>query len=57
MNEQLKIGDVVDLKSGGPRMTLGTFQSNGKWLAQWFTGEELRHGEFRTEQIELSKDE
>ena len=39
MDEQFKIGDVVQLKSGGPSMTVSG--KSGEQLAcQWYTGAE-----------------
>lgn len=36
MNEKLKIGDVVRLKSGGPAMTVcGKADSQGVWEGLW----------------------
>lgn len=29
-------GDIVRLKSGGPRMTLDNFTPDGNWGAEWF---------------------
>jgi uncharacterized protein YodC (DUF2158 family) len=54
--ENLKTGDTVRLKSGGPVMTLG-----GKVVDMdanqcvWFYGAELRHGVFRLEQLEKAE--
>lgn len=51
----LKSGDVVRLKSGGPRMTV-------KWVgekidgvqASWFDGTDAREQNFTEEQLELA---
>ena len=44
--DELEVGDVVKLKSGGPKMTI-------KWLepltlanCQWFVGDTLKEGNF-----------
>lgn len=37
MSDELKIGDVVVLKSGGPRMTIQA-TNLGKVQASWFEG-------------------
>jgi uncharacterized protein YodC (DUF2158 family) len=31
-----KVGDVVELKSGGPNMTISELQSGGGFMCQWF---------------------
>ncbi len=33
---QWKAGDVVMLKSGGPKMTVGTVKADGRVLCEWF---------------------
>jgi uncharacterized protein YodC (DUF2158 family) len=53
MNE-LKEGDVVLLKSGGPEMTIR--EINGKTVGcQWFDDKELVYGTFVKEQL-IKKD-
>jgi uncharacterized protein YodC (DUF2158 family) len=52
--EQFNVGDVVTLKTGGPRMTVTyvgpTEVDGGDWLlCQWFD----EHGEFRQDKFEL----
>lgn len=56
--EPLKIGDVVRLKSGGPKMTVDGQVStvrgapSGRWYCVWFDGTERRSGEFASEAVE-----
>ena len=38
-NQELKIGDVVKLKSGGPIMTVNNIEENGEMYCKWFAGE------------------
>jgi len=38
-SQKLKIGDVVELKSGGPTMTVSNIDKNGQIYCQWFAGE------------------
>jgi uncharacterized protein YodC (DUF2158 family) len=47
MNETFKIGDTVELKSGGPKMTVAgpAFYGNAL-VCQWFDGTKLSSGEF-----------
>ena len=50
--ENLKLGDTVQLKSGGPIMTLGKETgSRGTYSCAWFDGATLRHGSFPIEQL------
>lgn len=37
--ENIKVGDVVELKSGGPEMTVMEFDE-GKLMCQWFEKDE-----------------
>lgn len=34
-----KVGDVVELKSGGPNMTTNEAQSAGGFMCQWFNND------------------
>ena len=36
MAEEVKVGDVVTLKSGGPVMTVTDIQDDGQAQCQWF---------------------
>jgi uncharacterized protein YodC (DUF2158 family) len=38
-NIQFKPGDVVSLRSGGPRMTVATFDAHGA-LCEWFSDDQ-----------------
>jgi uncharacterized protein YodC (DUF2158 family) len=49
MSAQFKVGDQVQLNSGGPSMTLREFlpeSSSGECVCQWFNGEVLKDGRF-----------
>jgi uncharacterized protein YodC (DUF2158 family) len=35
---QFKVGDMVKLKSGGPKMTVNSILANGKLMCAWFDG-------------------
>jgi uncharacterized protein YodC (DUF2158 family) len=42
-----KVGDIVQLKSGGPKMTInGNKDSNGRFYCSWFAGSKLEAGVF-----------
>ena len=42
----LKAGDVVQLKSGGPKMTLKHIDEYGSAYCQWFAGAEIKGSSF-----------
>lgn len=49
-----KIGDIVQLKSGGPGMTVESIRDrDGKIYCQWFAGNKLESGVFDPEAIGL----
>ena len=59
MANSFKVGDVVELKSGGPKMTVAeTGAASGSVLCHWFNhdGEVWTpaHGGFKAEQLNLS---
>lgn len=60
--KELKIGDTVKLKSGGPLMTVsersydfGTFE--GKWLCKWFEGTKSQSDIFHQDSLSLHDQE
>jgi uncharacterized protein YodC (DUF2158 family) len=62
MDAEIETGSVVELKSGGPRMTVSTLRgSHGNpptsATCNWFdNGDELRGGEFTLSSIRLVQD-
>ena len=55
MADQIQIGDVVRLKSGGPDMTVnghGSGAYNGQLNCKWFDDKEEKHGWFRAATLE-----
>ena len=59
MAQTLKVGDVVKLKSGGPKMTvieIGTGPSAGTIWCKWFVGYEPRQNSFDAATIEIATD-
>jgi len=54
-NQKLKIGDRVQLKSGGPIMTVNNVEENGQIYCQWFAGEydKAREGYFPSGSLQL----
>jgi len=51
---QLKPGDVVQLKSGGPLMTVRWVGDKADVSCTWFVGSEVRHADFKVEQLNLA---
>jgi uncharacterized protein YodC (DUF2158 family)/DNA-binding winged helix-turn-helix (wHTH) protein len=50
--DDFKIGDLVHLKSGGPRMTVKSVDpQNGRVYCQWFTGNTLAQDNFPIEAL------
>lgn len=47
--EDFEIGDVVELRSGGPRMTVHGLVSDGDVVCQWFESSEVHEGNFPKE--------
>jgi uncharacterized protein YodC (DUF2158 family) len=46
MSQNVDIGDVVQLKSGGPKMTVAAGPGNFGLICLWFSGDELKNAEF-----------
>ena len=53
--ENLKIGDTVRLKSGGPVMTLGPELASGGWVCNWFEGHTAKRENYYLEQLEKAE--
>ncbi len=50
---KFKVGDIVELKSGGPEMTVNGFAANGKCVCSWFAAGEARTEQFFPDALEL----
>lgn len=50
---QFKIGDVVQLKSGGPRMTVAEIYGDGDLGCVWFVGTKQEAGTFPPEALQF----
>ena len=46
MAQAFKSGEIVQLKSGGPRMTLTSVDDRGYVRTAWFAGAAKEHGYF-----------
>lgn len=51
-----KIGSVVVLKSGGPKMTLGNKMMGSDYKCQWFDGKVMKEALFPIDSIEEYKE-
>jgi len=54
MNE-FKIGDVVQLKSGGPLMTIENFDEDNKACCVWFIDNKQQYGLFEIKTIKVNQ--
>ena len=54
---KFKEGQIVTLKSGGPKMTVMTDATQGAVHCHWFGGKKLEHGIFREGELELVANE
>jgi uncharacterized protein YodC (DUF2158 family) len=56
--QQFKTGDTVELKSGGPAMTIiGVMQGGGYWVCKWWDGSKFQEDSFPTEALRKIEDE
>jgi uncharacterized protein YodC (DUF2158 family) len=54
-NGEFKVGDVVQLKSGGPKMTIGRFEDIDRTMhavCAWFIGNKREIGTFPLTSLE-----
>ncbi len=55
MAQTFKVGDVVELKSGGPAMAVATVDNPpGTVWCQWFDGKKKSSGTFATDTLKLT---
>ena len=54
---EFKVGDIVQLKSGGPKMTIDIVLGDGELKCQWFAGDELQEARFDPAVIQLVVEE
>lgn len=53
-----KVGDIVQLKSGGPQMTVADANlATGEVQCKWFTGGKLNVGYFPPEALERGEEQ
>jgi uncharacterized protein YodC (DUF2158 family) len=46
-----KVGDVVQLRSGGPKMTIKNQVNSIDWHVEWFSGNQLNTGTFNSNSL------
>ncbi len=51
MAQAFEAGDIVQLKSGGPRMTLTSVDDRGYVRTAWFAGAAKEHGYFHLDAL------
>lgn len=56
---QLKVGDVVQLKSGGPHMTVNGFVGSSGQMATctWFEKNDHKQGNFAVDALKIVREE
>lgn len=54
MASEFKVGDIIQLKSGGPKMTVQSLPDvrGGYIRCQWFAGSKLESGAFPPDSLE-----
>lgn len=50
-------GDVVRLKSGGPKMAVQGETTRNEIICKWFVNSEVKKGVFSPKSLELAEDE
>ncbi len=50
-----EVGDTVQLKSGGPRMTYGGEDATGQAMCTWFEGDKMQTAMFNHGMIEKAE--
>jgi uncharacterized protein YodC (DUF2158 family) len=53
--ETFQIGDVVLLKSGGPKMTVDNVLPDGTISCTWWDGKQMNYGAFKSEMLVKAK--
>jgi uncharacterized protein YodC (DUF2158 family) len=57
MQSEFKPGDIVQLKSGGPRMTVSLPDEGYGCQCQWFVGDELKTGTFPDKTLQRASEQ
>ncbi|HBC47208.1 MAG TPA: DUF2158 domain-containing protein [candidate division Zixibacteria bacterium] len=54
--DDFKQGDVVKLKSGGPKMTCAQKDSQGQWYCEWFNDNKVDGHSFWASSLRLANE-
>lgn len=54
MSNDFKPGTVVQLKSGGPKLTVTAVKNENVWCS-WFSGHEVKNHNFTAESLQEAK--
>jgi uncharacterized protein YodC (DUF2158 family) len=57
MEDRFKVGDQVQLKSGGPVMTVEMKINDRSYRCQWFAGKNLETGVFAPDSLQEPEDD
>ena len=59
MSQEIKLGTVVKLKSGGPWMTVDNYApyQPGFFVCLWFVGDQIKGGTFSAASLDIRIDE
>jgi uncharacterized protein YodC (DUF2158 family) len=52
VSEAFKPGDLAKLKSGGPTMSVATYDKSGRAYCYWFVGTARKEGSFSDDSLE-----
>ena len=55
MSQKLKPGDLVELISGGPTMSVDMDWGDGTFRCTWFAGAKLNSGNFNTHTLRIAE--
>jgi uncharacterized protein YodC (DUF2158 family) len=48
---RFSVGEIVQLKSGGPKMSVKSIDADEDVYCSWFAGSKLSHGHFKPDQL------
>ncbi|MQW34927.1 DUF2158 domain-containing protein [Sinorhizobium meliloti] len=57
MNERIRLGEIVQLKSGGPKLTVNDAGSSSFVWTSWFAGSKNERARFHVQSLQTARDE